>query len=58
MATRNLMLNQLDRALEPWKTANTRPKAGWIKTIRNALGITAEQLAKTPWCDTQTHSAT
>lgn len=46
MATRNLMLNQLDRSLEPWKTANARPKAGWIKTIRNALGITAEQLAK------------
>ena len=49
MATRNLMLNQLDRSLEPWKAANSsylRPKAGWIKTIRNALGITAQQLAK------------
>jgi predicted DNA-binding mobile mystery protein A len=49
MVTRNLMLNQLDRSLDPWKKANSnymRPKVGWIKTIRNALGITAEQLAK------------
>lgn len=49
MITRNLMLSQLDRIFQYWQIANSnypRPRVGWIKTIRNALGITAEQLAK------------
>lgn len=36
----------LDRVLTPYRTASTRrPPKGWIRAIRDALGMTAEQLA-------------
>ena len=45
---RNLRLQQLDRALEPYRTARTvpRPSKGWIRAIRQALGVSAGELAR------------
>jgi predicted DNA-binding mobile mystery protein A len=45
---RNLRLKQLDRALEPYRTARAvpRPSKGWIHTIRQALGISSADLAR------------
>lgn len=44
-----LTLKQLDRQLKEWQTLGqkySRPKAGWVKTVRNALGMTTQQLAE------------
>ena len=43
-----LKLRQLDAALAPWRTAqlSARPGIGWIKAIREALGMTATHLAR------------
>lgn len=42
-----LRYKQLDRQLVEWqKLKSERPSKGWIHTIRNALGMTAQQLAK------------
>lgn len=43
-----LKLRQLDAALDRWRAADlpSRPAAGWLKAIREALGITATQQAK------------
>lgn len=41
----DLRLRQLDSALEPWKALRSRPQAGWIRTIREALGMSLRQLA-------------
>lgn len=49
MKNRDLMLKQLDRKLEgsnPTKAAYEKPKIGWVRMLRKALGMTAEQLAK------------
>src|ERR1039457_4549533 len=45
---RNLRLKQLDRALEPYLAARKelRPPKGWIRAIRQALGISAGELAR------------
>jgi predicted DNA-binding mobile mystery protein A len=45
---RNLRLKQLDRALEPYRAARTvpRPLKGWIRTIRQALGVSSGELAR------------
>lgn len=43
-----LMIKQLDRQLKEWQAAcqkYNRPKIGWIKTLRTALSMTAEQFA-------------
>lgn len=43
-----LTLNQLDRQIEEWQAISQRygyPRAGWIKTLRKTLGMTAQQLA-------------
>ena len=48
MNAHELTLKQLDKGLESWKTANIvapRPKAGWVRTIRKALGMKISQLA-------------
>ena len=40
---------QLDRRFEelgPWIPLTTRPSHGWVKAIRQALGMTTSQLAK------------
>ncbi len=46
---RNLRLKQLDRALEPFREAgkNPRPQKGWLRAIREALGISASEVART-----------
>ena len=43
-----LKLRQLDSVLNRWRNAElpSRPSVGWLKSIREALGITATQLAK------------
>ncbi len=43
-----LKLRQLDVALNRWRSADlpSRPPSGWIKAIRQALGMTATHLAK------------
>jgi predicted DNA-binding mobile mystery protein A len=45
---RNLRLKQLDRSLEPYKAAGKipRPSKGWIRTIRQALGVSSGELAR------------
>jgi predicted DNA-binding mobile mystery protein A len=45
---RNLRLKQLDRALEPYRAARevARPSKGWIRSIRQALGISSGELAR------------
>lgn len=42
-----LILRQLDRQIEPLIAGNIkRPRHGWVRTIRKALGMTGLQLAK------------
>jgi predicted DNA-binding mobile mystery protein A len=43
-----LKLRQLDANLARWRSADlsSRPSSGWIKTIREALGMPATHLAK------------
>jgi predicted DNA-binding mobile mystery protein A len=43
---RNLRLKQLDRGLESFRVAQgvSRPPKGWIRAIREALGISAREL--------------
>jgi len=48
MNIRWLMIRQLDIQLKEWQLVNakySRPKLGWLKTIRMALAMTEEQLA-------------
>jgi len=44
----DLKLQQLDAALTRWRSADlpTRPPSGWLKAIRETLGMPATQLAK------------
>ncbi len=44
----DLKLQQLDAALARWRLADlpARPHSGWLKSIREALGMPANQLAK------------
>lgn len=44
----SLALRQLDEALGPWRALPyPQPGAGWLRVIREALGMTTRQLAKT-----------
>jgi predicted DNA-binding mobile mystery protein A len=44
---RSLPLKQLDSSLGPWRSLpRSRPSGGWLRAIRQALGITTRQLAK------------
>ncbi|MFP5234152.1 MAG: mobile mystery protein A [Acidobacteriota bacterium] len=45
---RDLRLRQLDRALEPYRAVRgvSRPSKGWIRSIRQALGVSAAELAR------------
>lgn len=45
---RNLRLKQLDRSLEPYQAVRKapRPSKGWIRTVRQALGISSGGLAR------------
>jgi predicted DNA-binding mobile mystery protein A len=44
---RNLRLKQLDRALAPFRPAVSvsRPAKGWVRAIREALGVSSADLA-------------
>jgi predicted DNA-binding mobile mystery protein A len=43
---RQLRSNQLDRALSPFRSAKIpRPPKGWIRAIREALGVSSGELA-------------
>ena len=43
-----MRLHQLDRTLEPFRIAQQvpRPSRGWLRAIRQALGISARELAQ------------
>ncbi len=41
-----LVVQQLSQQLKPWHTLPTRPRTGWIRTLRKALGMTTQQLAQ------------
>lgn len=44
---RTLALNQLDQALNQWRALpRSRPGKGWLRAIRQSLGMTTRQLAK------------
>ncbi len=45
---RNLRLKQLDRSLEQYQAARKvpRPSKGWIRAIRQALGVSSGELAR------------
>lgn len=43
---RNLPLQRLDRALTRWRELPyVRPQGGWLRAIRNSLGMTTRQMA-------------
>jgi predicted DNA-binding mobile mystery protein A len=46
---RKLRVKQLDRTLEPFLAAQkvSRPRRGWLRAIREAVGIPASDLART-----------
>jgi predicted DNA-binding mobile mystery protein A len=47
MTYRELAADQLDRATDPLKQIRRAiPRAGWIRSIRTALGMTAAQLGR------------
>src|SRR5580704_8929912 len=44
---RSLPLRQLDKTLSPWRSLpRSRPSGGWLRAIRQALGMTTRQLAR------------
>jgi predicted DNA-binding mobile mystery protein A len=44
---RTLSLQQLDKSLAPWRALpRSRPGGGWLRAVRQALGMTTRQLAK------------
>lgn len=44
---RSLPLRQLDQTLGPWRSQpRSRPSGGWLRAIRQALGMTTRQAAK------------
>ena len=43
---RQLRLSQLDRTLQEMRTSPPRPTSGWISSVREALGITLDQIGK------------
>lgn len=51
-----LKLRQLDATLSRWRAADlpSRPQSGWLKVIREALGMTATRQAKTLGVTTST----
>jgi predicted DNA-binding mobile mystery protein A len=41
-----MRLHQLDRALAPFRGAQPRPARGWVRAIREAMGISARELSE------------
>ncbi len=48
MENNNLKLLQTEKTIAPWRTAaqQPRPSGGWLRTVREALGMSATALAK------------
>ena len=45
---RTLALRQIDESLGPWRALpRARPKGGWLRAVREALGMTTRQVANT-----------
>jgi predicted DNA-binding mobile mystery protein A len=45
---RTLALQQIDKTLGSWRgLSRSRPRGGWLRAIRQALGMTTRQLANT-----------
>ena len=43
----SLALQQLDKTLGPWRSVpQSRPSGGWLRAVRQALGMTTRQLAR------------
>ena len=43
----SLPLQQLDKTLTPWRSVpRLRPAGGWLRAVRQALGMTTRQLAR------------
>jgi predicted DNA-binding mobile mystery protein A len=43
---RTLALRQIDKTLGSWRAlSHARPKIGWLRTVRQAIGMTTRQLA-------------
>lgn len=48
MKNRRLLLTQIDKQIKPWQALSlkkNRPKIGWVRTLRTALGMTSQELA-------------
>ena len=45
---RDLQIQQMDALLEIWRTAqlSARPRSGWVRTIRESLGMSAAAFAR------------
>jgi predicted DNA-binding mobile mystery protein A len=44
---RSLPMQQLDKTLSPWRSLPpSRPSGGWLRAVRQALGMTTRQLAQ------------
>lgn len=45
---RDLQLQQMDELLTPWRAArlSARPKSGWVRAIRESLGMSAAAFAR------------
>ena len=44
---RSLPVQQLDKTLAPWRSLSfSRPTGGWLRAVRQAMGMTTRQLAK------------
>src|SRR3984885_15276811 len=43
---RQLRLSQLDRALQNMRSVPPRPKGGWISSVREAFGLTVQQVGR------------
>lgn len=49
MNNRWLVIKQLDQQLKEWRAVSKKygvPRAGWVKTLRSALNMSADQLAE------------
>jgi predicted DNA-binding mobile mystery protein A len=45
---RTLAVQQIDKTLSPWRSVSrARPKGGWLRAVRQGLGMTTRQLANT-----------
>ena len=61
MNSRWLTIKQLDKQLKEWQAVNKKygmPRTGWVKTLRLALSMSAEQLGSRLGFETHGQSLT